>query len=559
MEKNSFWKALSWVAPIAGTAGATTYTMDRLANPDKEFLKDWDTQRIATAGINALLGAGAGASGRLSAGLFRKGVMNPAKLAKELGVDTAAAAASQGGSLTGAAAALTGGAGLIGLAPAKDLLINAQHLPHKIDKVLDATHTEIKNKPTVQNNLYDLAKEHGTALKWIGGGALGLGAAGLLAKLLSKKEEKDDVGRIRYRIPGKNGDPATEAIVELPLDTAKLSPTMLENIETNIKRQAARNIRANMRKRDPQTGKLIYMDEYERKYGRGAIKSASAEVEVGQTGKPAPFASKVYTSETPSIEQAFRQVRAGLGFYDNGATVKYASRAFHEGAGSLATGLASAAGGAFLGNKLYDKNPLLGAIAGGLTGAALPALLGKLTSAVQETDRTAEDQEAHDKETPGAEYLIPGYANYQHERRKKVKKENMTHQIAGASFAAVGMNPLLPSQGVSLEDAAESDMNKVEEEADADWAQDDSFDSLSKYASAPPPGPGGPPPGPQKDPEGINVAPAGKDPNGATTNKQLTAAVNANDNKPRLTDRRDNKLTARVGNITNRINQMAQS
>lgn len=527
--------------PILG-AGATTVGMDVIANPDKEFFNadHWDKRRATVAVINGLLGGGGGA-------LIRHG-------AKGLpsGAD-------------GAASSIGTGAALIGMAPAKDLLINAQHLPTKMDEVLDATNTAIKNQPTQQNELKDLLGKHTKTIGLVGAGALGLGGAALIAKMLKKdKQETPEVGRIRYRIPGKNGDPSTEAIVELPLSTDKLSPSMLENIDTNIKRQAVKNIKANMRKRDPETGKLITMDEFERKYGRGLmLKSSSAEVEVGQTGKPAPFAAHVNTSETPAIVQAFQRVRAGLGFNDHGTTVKSASRAFHEGAGSMATSLAAAAGGAYLGNKLYANNPLLGAIAGGLTGGALPTLIGKLTAAVQEKDRTEKDQEEHDKATIGAEYLVPGYANYQHERRKDVKKEQMTPQIAGASFAAVGMNPLLPSQGISLEDAAEADMHKVEKEAEStsDWGDDDSFDSLSKYASAggPPPPAGGQAPagGPLKDPAGVSVAPATKGADGATTGKQLTAAVNANDTKPRLTDRQPGKLLAKTKGINDKIKQMA--
>ena len=533
---SKFWDIAT---PLIG-AGATTVGMDAIANPDKEFFNadHWDKRRATVAVINSLLGAGGGALSRWGAVNLPKGT-------------------------TGAASAIGTGAALIGMAPAKDFLINAQHLPNKVDEVLDATNTAIKNQPTQQNELKDLLGKHTKTIGLVGAGALGLGGAALIAKMLKKdKQEAPEMGRIRYRIPGKNGDPSTEAIVELPLSTDKLSPSMLENIDTNIKRQAVKNIKANMRKRDPETGKLITMDEFERKYGRGLmLKSSSAEVEVGQTGKPAPFAAHVNTSETPSIVQAFYRVRAGLGFNDHGTTVKSASRAFHEGAGSMATSLATAAGGAYLGNKLYAKNPLLGAIAGGLTGGALPTLIGKLTAAVQEKDRTEKDQEEHDKTTIGAEYLVPGYANYQHERRKDVKKEQMTPQIAGASFAAVGMNPLLPSQGVSLEDAAEADMHKVDKEAEysSDWGDDDSFDSLSKYASAGGPPAGGPPPqgGPLKDPTGLSVAPATKGADGATTSKQLTAAVNDNDAKPRLTDRQPGKLLAKTKGINNKIKQMA--
>lgn len=471
MEKNSFWKAVSWALPTVGTAGATTYAMDRLANPDKPFLEDWDTRRIATAGINALLGAGAGASGRLSAGLFRRGTMNPARLAKELGVSKAEAIASQGGSLTGAAAALTGGAGLIGLAPAKDLLINAQHLPGKIDKVLDATHTELKNKPTFQNKLYDLTQKHGDTLKWVGGGALGLGTIGLIAKLLKKDKPKKEVGHIRYRIPGKNGDPSTEAIVELPLDTAKLSPTMLEGIETNIRRQAVKNIKANMRKRDPYSGKLIPLHEWESVYG--PVKTASVLTTVSNSSDSRVHPAASQDSEDTFTLEDFYRMKAGIALQHSAGNVKVASREFHEGAGSLLTSLIGGLAGSELGGMYFKENRGLGRIGGALAGSLLPSIIGRGLAKIQEEKRSEEAQQQHDAQSPLVEYLIPGYADYQNERRSTSRKATAT-ELSGASFGATGMSPIQPAQGMTLASAME---------ADEETGYDDGFDELSKFAN----------------------------------------------------------------------------
>lgn len=477
MEKNSLWKALSWAVPIAGTSGLTTYTMDRLANPDKPLTEGWDTRRIANAGLNAILGAGAGVSGRLGASLLRQGLISPASLAKNLGISTAEASLARGGTLTGAAASLVGAASMIGLAPAKDLLINAQHLPSKMDKVLDATHTELKNRPTTQGKLYELTKKHGDVLKFVGGGALGLGAIGLAAKLLSK-DKKKEVGHIRYRIPGRNGDPATEAVVELPLDTAKLSPTMLENIETNIKRQAVKNIKANMRKRDPHTGKLIPLHEWERRY-LGGEKSACALLAFVDTVSKKPTCPTVLKEVTPCRLEDFYAMQAGAAMKDGGAgNVKVASSAFAEGAGSVTSSLLGLVAGRELGRKLYGKNPAIGGLVGSLAGGILPALLGRAVAKMHSTPRTEEEQAAHDEDASTRFLnLLPGYAHYQNVRRESVAK---AQEIVGDSFEATGMSPIQASHGTTLEDAAEAD------EITGRSADDDEFYEVSKFASAPP-------------------------------------------------------------------------
>ena len=130
---SKFWDIAT---PLIG-AGATTVGMDAIANPDKELFNadHWDKRRATVAVINSLLGAGGGALSRWGAVNLPKGT-------------------------TGAASAIGTGAALIGMAPAKDFLINAQHLPNKVDEVLDATNTAIKNQPTQQNELKDLLGKH---------------------------------------------------------------------------------------------------------------------------------------------------------------------------------------------------------------------------------------------------------------------------------------------------------------------------------------------------------------------------------------------------------------
>jgi hypothetical protein len=427
-----------------------------LMNPSRELFNpdDWDRRRVANLALNFILGAG-GAHG-----------MRTGKILE--------------------------GAGMIGLAPAKDLLLNAQELPARIEDTLDRVNTAMDAAPSVTDEWKNLAKNLSIGAGVVGAGALGLGALKLMQDASKNEEAEKSVGTIKYRIPGKKGDPDTATLVELPLDSNVLSPTMVDNINTNIRRQAQKNIRANMRKRDPYTGKLIPLPEWEARYGKPElmeIKSASAaELEEGLTAGKAPRpAYEVYEEETPSTTQAFYRLRAGMGFNDNiGTTVKVASRSFHEGAGSMLTGLTSAAAGGALGNLIAKNlpagmhvNPLLGTIGGAILGGITPAMLGKLLAAVQEEDRSAAAQASHDKELPAAEYLIPGYGNYQASRRDSAGGSK-DMQITGASFAATGMNPIAPTQ---------QDMN-LQEAMLAD--EDMEYDVLSKYAgAAPPPPPGG--------------------------------------------------------------------
>lgn len=428
MNKNSNAKLLTALSALGGSA-ATSMGMDAIMHPDEKFLGgDWSKTRIGNFTLNALLGAGGGVK------------------------------AHQGD--------LVNAAKLIAMAPAKDVALAATGTIGKVNQTLDATNTTLKNLPTqVESN--------SKWMKALGAGALGLGGIALIAGLLRKnKKKQESKGTIKYTITGKKDDPSDDIEVELPVDTAKLSPVMLQHMDANIRRQAQRNIKANMRKRDPETGKLISLDEYAKKYGR--TKSAAAEF-IGQNTTPFFTLGDDYATTTT---EAFYRLQAGLGLNENtGSSVKAASRAFHEGAGTALTSIASAGAGALLGQKLTQGNPLLGLLAGGALGGLTPILAGKALAGLQEEDRSTETQEKHDDGAALAEYLIPGYGSYQHSRRKGVK----TTQLEGTSFAATGMNPLQESYGTSLDDFAEADMQAEED-----------YDALSKYASAPPPPPSKP-------------------------------------------------------------------
>lgn len=163
--------------------------------------------------------------------------------------------------------------------PTKDLILTGIPFLHNASKSLELWNEKTKNDIANGNSsvinitnpdskgLVDAIKSYKGLIGTIGAGALGLGAAGLLYKMLKKdKEQLPDKGRIKYVIPGKKGDPSTYAEVDVPIDSDALSQTMQENISTNIRRQALKNIKANQRRRDPETGKLIPMYDYEKKY-----------------------------------------------------------------------------------------------------------------------------------------------------------------------------------------------------------------------------------------------------------------------------------------------------
>lgn len=423
-------------AALAGGTG-TSLLMDTMMHPDQDFLGgDWDKNRIANFTLNTLLGAGGGA------------------------------AISKGN--------LYGGGALIGFAPGKDLMLSLQSTVNKGNKVLDATAEKLNNPPSEDN----LNK----TLKWVGGGALGLGGLALLTKMLkSDKPSTSSIptkGTLKYKILGRKDDPNDDIEVELPVDTDKFTPDMHMQMDSYIKRQAKKAIRNNARKRDPETGKLIPYEQYVKKYGH--MKQAS--IDAGLTDKPVPSYEK-HEEETPSTVKEFYRLRAGAGFNEHGATVKSASRAFHEGAGTVLTGLTGTGLGALAGKELAKDNPLLGMLAGGAIGGLAPILTGKALAAAQEKDRTEEDQKEHDDKNAGLEYLIPGYGAYNHSRRKNVK-------VTGNSFASTGMSPIQESYGTTIDDAIIAD----EEEDDFDKEASPYYDIIEKYAAqqAPAPAPAGP-------------------------------------------------------------------
>lgn len=481
----------------AGGALLTGAGLDYMMHED---YKHWDKMRVGNLLLNMALGGAAG-------GAAAKGKVG--EMAAGLG-------------------------GAVG----KDLALSALPLMGKLNHTLDATNTVLKNQPTeaAAGNANDAALNN--TIKYVGAGALGLGAAGLLAKVLASRKQKKEVGRIRYKIPGRNGDPNSAAIVEVPLTAGNLSPAMLDSIDTNIKRQAVRNIKANMRKRDPETGKLIPIDVYEAKYGM--LKGAGVLTRNSADGAaPGPAVTHSETDDF-TLEDFFR-LQAGGAFNAEGSTVKNASRAFHEGAGSVLTSLLGAAAGGYIGNKyIKTSDPRVGGLAGAAVGALTPFLLGRGVASLQEEARSAESQEKHDDDLPALEYLLPGYADYNYARRRSSEKAKAKEmQAVGSSFGATGMNPVPPTQGESLEeaDAADEVTGRTGEEGD-------DFDEFSKFAGQVPS---------QVPSQAPPQAPAPQAAGGKPTDPRAVAPVkNPSQTAQKLTT--PGKLTSRFASIQQSIN-----
>lgn len=361
------------ITAIAGALGLPV-GMDVLQHDDFSA-ESFDKKRIGNAILNAMIGGGAGFIGG-----------------------------------SGKVKDIVSATGMASLAPAKDLLLNFQDTPDKLNKTLDQVDSNHK------------------LLAGLGIGALGLGAIGL-GKYLMQKDPKTDMGSIKLKLPGKKGEPGTDAEVVLPIDMPQMSPSLMEGLNRGVRVQARKNVRANSMKRDPETGKNIPIEEWEAKYK-----------------------NTMYDPEYLNKEASTRE--------------------WAEGAGQMLTGLAGAGIGSAIGSRVVSpENALLGSLGGAAIGGLGPILLGRLLSNLM-WNRKDTEQYIHDKHSPLAEYLVPGYAAYQNERRL-TQVEDPDKYKNKLSFA----NTL---------------------------ASDAAFDSadLSKYASAPAPPPpaqgpqGTPPPSP---------------------------------------------------------------
>lgn len=268
MEKKAF-NPLLVTMPLASGLNAATWDYMMNDNPDAKFgvstVKDlfngaMDKKRKVNLFLNSVIGAGAGFS--LGSGFKKVDKLD------SLGNTIKAIDSDMAGK------GIARAAGEIALSPMKDLIINSLPLPSKVNNTLNEVSENAK--ATLQE-----AKNNSNTMKWLAGagiaGALGLGGLGI-AKYLSSKN-KEDKARIKYKLKGKEGDPSTGAVIEMPIDSPEFSENLMEGLNMGIKRQVGKTIKYNSLKVDPETGRKIPYEEYVRKYGtdaaQGGVKQAS--------------------------------------------------------------------------------------------------------------------------------------------------------------------------------------------------------------------------------------------------------------------------------------------
>lgn len=376
---------------------------------------------------------------------------------------------------------LEGGLATAMLAPAKDLLFSSQELPSvakdTAKKLTENADSNLKLLETTSHN----SKMNTALLGALGIGALGLGGLGIYKYLTNKKEKEG--AKIKLRLPGKKGDPDSAAMVELPINMPEFSPALTEGLDRAVRLRTRKNIRANSMKRDPQTGKLIPYDEWKEKYGNGTP---------GAAGVPA--------------EGAFPEA------LDKAA----ASRETHERFGEVLSTLGTTLASHYLGDKYFKgNNKELYQFLGDLAGGTLPSLLGRAAAAIS-GNRSVEEQEEHDSGTPLLEYLIPGYAAYQAEKRDRAEEDEKHRQqlqmvqnqtMLNAAISAIpGQSPTAPGALGSVDNplpkgGIDDEADDLEDDGEVTvgaqqpaLSMDDDEDWEEKDAAAGPP-PGGPPPG----------------------------------------------------------------
>ena len=386
------------------------------------------------------------------------------------------------------------GMGLLALAPAKDLLLNAQELPSQTSGL-------IKNMET--NNKLNRAS---IAVSALGGlGLLGFGSYAL-PKIL-KKLNRPEQGRIKIKMPGKKGDPETTAEVELPINMPKFSPTLTEGLDKAVRLRTRKNIRANSYKKDPETGKLIPYDDWEEKYGRNG--------------------EYIQSKTVP---------------YDKAVEKAAADRSWTEGAGSVGTALGTGTIGALIGATLAGgSSPGMYAGSAALTGGALGGLLGLvgpnlLGTAIGKAvgKRTVEEQKQHDANQGVLDLVVPGYAAYNTARRNEDAKATA---IEHTSREAVGDEEFNDDNDT---------MDDWEEKEASFWSN--VVNRFYKEASMPPQSgatpDGTPPQQPAANPGGANVQ---ANPNNPPAQQGSTTTANANN--AQNASNAANKLTAAMDRI----------
>lgn len=333
LEKRAF---LQYGLPMAAGAAINPLVWDYKMNPDENatfgvstvkdlFNGSMSKDRKFNLGLNALVGTGAGAI--LGSG-FSKDKDGNSNVAK----------------------GIAGATGELMLSPLKDLIVNSLQLPDKAKDTMDAVKDNSNKANDIASKTLDLAKQTAAAsgkdskighlLAGAGiAGALGLGGLGI-AKYLSSRD-KADKARIQYQLKGKEGDPTTGAVIDMPIDSPEFSEKLKEGLNLGIKRQVGKTIRYNSLKRDPETGKMIPYEEWHNKY-----------------------------NEDGSRKNYYEKQASALG--------------------SLLTGAAGGALGSAVGVSMPgDMNPLLKALIGGGVGLGTGALSAMLSKGSQNNNYEA--------------------------------------------------------------------------------------------------------------------------------------------------------------------------
>lgn len=201
-----------------------------------------------------------------------------------LGMTTGGAALLHGGIGKGpaGAGAVAAGLGMMVTPPIKDLALMAQKPVHDVSKTMDNVN---------RNSQIGLG---------LGAAAVGLGGLGL-AKYISSKA-KQDSPRVKITLPTKNPHDR-ETVVDMPLNNDAIPPRTLLRMEQQMRRQLRAETRERALKRDPNTGKLIPIDEWNRMYGQQSMKAASFEDMMFAMEKKAGLAgaAKTMASLTPGV------------------------------------------------------------------------------------------------------------------------------------------------------------------------------------------------------------------------------------------------------------------
>lgn len=288
--------------------------------------------------------------------------------------------------------------GSIGLSGAKDLIATTTPA---VNRITEAAENASKATSQLAEGLNAANRQSnvGTAIAAaLGTGALGLGALGV-AKYLGSKDKKDQA-RIQYKLQGKEGDPSTEATIDMPIDSPEFSHKLREGLNLGIKRQVGKTIKYNSLKRDQETGKMIPYEKWHNKYNSDGTRKADYKEDSSEKSASADPALKQVEAAKPdykikvengkccceacdghpvSITEAFYAMRAAMGMNDAGSST-HVNEKKASALGAMLTGIGSGAVGAAVGTSLPgDMNPLLKALIGGGAGLGIGAI-GHLAS-----------------------------------------------------------------------------------------------------------------------------------------------------------------------------------